>query len=282
MRPILAIPSYKRPFSKIFSKLEHLKIEKYVFVRPEEEEVYQKTASSFGFTVVPLSDVGDIGSTRKRIVEWCSKNHKEWAFMFDDDISKVECLSQKGDKITAERILYHPEKAPGFETKALKKWFNYARKYNLSLSSPNHRAYDRFSHGVLRINSSACIQCVLLCIPDIIAVGNYASLREVGNEDYYIQYRLMSSGKRTGKIGCVEYDCPEVGVGKGGNNAEEYSDIQKRYEEYVNTFLSNVCNDPRKVSVKTTSSGQKSIQFLWRNWDGKESIPLPGFSVKGE
>lgn len=146
----------------------------------------------------------------------------------------------------------------------------------ISLSSPNHRAYDRFFHGKVRINRSACIQCVLIHVPDIVFVGNYKSLRETGNEDYFIQYKLMSSGFLTGKIGSIEYDCPSVGVGSGGNNAEEYSDINERYELYTQTFLQNVCNDSRLIKTKTTKSGQKSISFVWKNWPGKE-IQLPEF-----
>lgn len=282
MKPILVIPSYKRPFQKIFSKLAHIPLDKYVFVRKQEQNIYEKQVSRFGFSVVSLSGVNDIGDTREKIVEWCSKNKKDWVFMFDDDISKVECLAQERGKITSARILYSPEESPRIETKALKTWYQTARLYGLSLSSPNHRAYDRYSHGTLRINSSACIQCVLLYIPDIVSVGNYKSLRKVGNEDYYLQYCLMSAGKKVGKVGSIEYDCPCVGSGKGGNNADEYSDINERYKEYVSTFLNNVCNDPEKISTKLTSSGQPSIQFVWKNWDGKESIPLPGFSMKGE
>lgn len=144
------------------------------------------------------------------------------------------------------------------------------------MSSPNHRAYDRFNHGLIRINSSACIQCVLLCVPDIVDVGNYKSLRCVGNEDYYLQYKLMRDGYKTGKIGSIEYDCPNVGAGKGGNNADEYQDINERYEHYVQTFLENVCNDPELITTKITKSGQKSIQFIWSHW-GSLSIPISGF-----
>lgn len=270
MRPIIAIPSYKRPNGIAISRLKNISLEKYLFIRPEDYDSYKPVADNCGFHIVKLKNVTDIGNTRQRIVEYCSHKGFDWVFMFDDDISKVECLAQSEDKITSARILYEPEERPRFELKALQIWYKLAKKYNLSLSSPNHRAYDRFKHGYVRINQSACIQCVLLHIPDIISVGNYKSLRDVGNEDYFIQYKLMASGYFCGKVGVVEYDCPSVGVGSGGNNVDEYQNINERYDLYVQTFLNNVCNDPKLITTKVTKSGQKSIQFVWKNWNGKE------------
>lgn len=270
MRPIIAIPSYKRPNGTAIIRLKNITLDKYLFIRPEDYFSYKSIAEENGFHIVKLKNVTDIGNTRQKIVEYCFYKGFNWVFMFDDDISKVECLAQSRDKITSARILYEPEEKPRFELKALQAWYRLAKKYNLSLSSPNHRAYDRFKHGYVRINQSACIQCVLLHIPDIIRVGNYHSLREVGNEDYYLQYKLMSARLFCGKIGIVEYDCPSVGEGQGGNNADEYTNINERYELYVKSFLKNVCSDPRLITTKCTKSGQKSIQFVWKNWNGKE------------
>lgn len=268
MKPVIAIPSYKRPHTKILAKLRHIPLDKYLFIRPEDYESYKEPAETNGFKIVKLKKVTDIGNTREAIVNYCHSKGFEWVFMFDDDISKVECLAESEDKITSARILYEPDQAPRFEIKALRVWYDVARKNDFSLSSPNHRAYDRFKHGLVQINSSACIQCVLLHVPDIVEVGNYKSLRLVGNEDYYLQFKLMEAGKRVAKIGSIEYDCPNVGAGKGGNNADEYTNINERYELYVQTFLDNVCNDPDRVTTKTTKSGQKSIQFVWKHWKG--------------
>lgn len=71
----------------------------------------------------------------------------------------------------------------------------------------------------------------------------------------------------------LEYDCPAVGSGKGGNNAGEYDNISEKYNQYVETFLANVCNDPERVTTKITKTGQKSIQFVWKNWSGY-TVPL--------
>ena len=270
MKPVICIPSYKRPQGTAIYRLRDIPLSKYLFVRLEEESIYKEVAAENGFRLVKLNNVHDIGETRAAIMRFCYSKHFEWVFMFDDDIQKVECLAQKDGKITSARILYEPEEKPRFELKALKLWYDTARRYKLSLSSPNHRAYDRFKHGTVQINKSAIIQCVLIHTPDLWSVGNYKSLNKVGNEDYYVQYLLMNNGYKTGKIGSIEYDCPCIGAGSGGNNAEEYKDIKNRYEFYVNNFLNNVCNDPQLVTTKTTKTGQKSIQFIWKNWGGSE------------
>lgn len=276
MKPVITIPSYRRPDSKIFSKLKDIPLDKYVFVRQDEVDAYRQTAGSCGFKVITLKKVTDIGNTREAIVKYLSAKGIEWAFMFDDDISRIECLAQQGTRITSARVLFEPGQKPRFETKALNIWFKTARKYNLSLSSPNHRAYERFQHGILQINCAPCSQCVLLHIPDILKVGNYRSLRETGNEDFYIQYRLMSEKFLTGKVGSIEYDCPKVGAKKGGNSAEEYTNIVDNYRTYTDTFLNRVCSDENLVRVKTYPSGQPAIKFVWKGWGG-ERISLPGF-----
>lgn len=266
MKPVLCIPSYSRPDGIAILRCKDLPLKKFIFIRREQEELYDKWRP--WYTLV-LQDHGtDIGLVRKNIVNYCYKKGFTWAFMLDDDISKVETIGHKPDgSMTANRIIAGVQ-GPRMEPEAFKAWFKVARREYLVLSSPNHRAYDRFNHGVLQVNKSACIQCILIHVPTVKEIGNYKSLHETGNEDYYIQYQLMSAGLLTGKVGCVEYDCPAVGSGEGGNNTDEYKDLNKRYELYVQTFLDNVCNDPSLIKTKTTQTGQKSVQFVWKNWGG--------------
>lgn len=275
MKPVLCIPSYSRPEGIALERCKELPMKKFVFIRREQEALYENWKSWYKLV---LQDHGtDIGLVRKNIVNYCHKKGFEWAFVLDDDISKVETLGRKPDgNITANRIIAGVP-GPRMEPEAFKAWFKVARKWDLAVSSPNHRAYDRFNHGMLQVNKSACIQCVLLNIPAVKSVGGYKSLHETGNEDYYVQYKLMSAGLLTGKVGCVEYDCPAVGSGEGGNNTDEYKDINQRYKVYVQTFLDNVCNDPELIKTKTTQTGQTSIQFVWKNWSGfVEKLELVG------
>lgn len=280
MKPVLCIPSYSRPNGTAIQRCKDLPLKKYLFIRREQAELYEKWKP--WYTLV-LQDRGtDIGLVRKNIVNFCHRKGFVWAFMLDDDIAKVETIGRKPDdmsSMTSNRIIAGVP-GPRMEIQAFKAWFKVAKYWDLALSSPNHRAYDRFKHGTLQVNKSACIQCVLINIPAIRSVGGYRSLHETGNEDYYIQYKLMSAGLLTGKVGCVEYDCPSVGAGEGGNNVHEYADLNQRYELYVQTFLDNVCSDPQLVGVKTTSTGSKSIQFLWKNWSGfVQNIDLVGDDI---
>lgn len=266
MKPIITIPCYGRPEAKIFSKLEHIRLQKYVFIRESQLSDFEYLKDK-GYTLVTLpTSIYEIGMTRKYIVHWCSKHNYEWAFMFDDDISKVELLGKKDDDSwNSQRIIEGSKTPPRFENRALRLWFDLAQKYELSLSSPNHRAYDRFNHGqVIRVNKSTPIQCVLLHIPSVILVGNYANSRKIGNEDLYIIYKLMSAGFRTAKIGLVEYDCPAM-----GNIEDGTADTMiTKYKRFVECFKENVCDDPDLIGIKTTSTGVPSIQFKWKNWGG--------------
>ena len=263
-KPILCIPSYSRPNGVAIERCKNLPLDKYLFIRAEQKGLYAKWSNNY--TIVTQTTGTDIGKVRRNIMRWAHLNKFSWVFMLDDDISKVECLGHREDgTITSKRIIANIP-GPRMELEAFKTWFKCAKRNSLALSSPNHRAYDRFHHGKLYINKSACIQCVLVYVPSVIELGNYKSLHITGNEDYYIQYQLMKSGYLTGKVGNIEYDCPSIGQGIGGNNTEEYTNISERSNTYVKTFLDNVCNDPKYITTKTTKTGQKSIQFVWKSW----------------
>lgn len=271
MKPILCIPSYYRPDGVAIERCKDLPLEKFIFIRKEQEELYSKWKNHY--TLVTQTTGTDIGKVRRNIMTWSSKHGYEWVFMLDDDISKVEILGKKPNGVITSQRIVDGIPGPRMEIGAFKEWFKQTTKNGLVLSSPNHRAFDRFHHGQLLVNKSVCIQCVLVYVPTVMAVGNYRSLHVTGNEDYYIQYLLMRAGYKVGKIGTIEYDCPAVGSGEGGNNAGEYTNLTEKYNTYVDTFLTNVCSDPKIITTKITKTGQKSIQFVWKNWGGY-SIPL--------
>lgn len=264
MKPIIAIPSYRRPNASIFSKLENVGLETYVFVRAEEKEMYPSEVNR-----IVINNVANIGETRKKLVCWCNRRGIDWVFMFDDDIRKVENRVKVGSEWKCRRIIEQPRKSPSFEKHALVHWYKTAKTYNLALSSPSTRTEYRKNKFELTINSGQCIQCVLLHIPSIIEIGNYRSTLEVGAEDIHIQYKLMLEGYNTGVIHNIEYDCPSVGKGKGGNNAVENLNLLQRYRNYVATFQENVTADMNLMQIKETKTGLPSIKFKWRNWEGK-------------
>lgn len=280
MKPVLCIPSYNRPGGIAIERCKDLPLKKFLFIRREQKELYSRWTP--WYTLV-LQDHGtDIGLVRKNIVNYCNKKGYSWAFILDDDISKVETLGRRANgSITSNRIIAQIP-GPRMEAEAFRHWFQVAKENNLSLSSPNHRTYDRFSHGKLLINRSPVIQCILIKVPDICAVGGYHSLRETGVEDYYIQYQLMLYGYRAGKIGSIEYDCPVVGSGEGGNNSVECKDLKERYNGYVSLFMNSVKPDETLLRVRVLKSGQKALQFVWKNWGGDScDIKLIGGNLYG-
>ena len=265
VKPCIAIPTYNRPNAVALHRVKPVGLPVFLFVRREQLDMYRDWSKVY--TLVPMDDVSEIGETRRFVVKYLYEAGYKWVFMLDDDISKVEMLapSPKGGW-NSRRILEGSKEPPRMEKEAFQLWYNLARKYHLSLSSPNHRAYDRSYHGAqIRINKSAVIQCVLLNTHAVMEVGNYRNINETGNEDYYIQYQLMTHGHRVGKIGLIEYDCPSI-----GNVADGSDDpIVKKYKRYIKAFKKNVCNDESLVSTKTTKTGIPSLKFVWKNWGGK-------------
>ena len=255
MKPAVVIPSMNHPDQNIFTRLQGISLDKYIFVRKNQYDMYEKWKKQ-GFFVIKLPEwVDDIGSTRKAIVQFMNKCGYEWAFMFDDDIAYVGKCEQRPEGWKWE---YTGKDKVYFKNSVLNTWYKTAKKYNLALSSPCHRFHDHNRHGnVIYVNKAACIQCVLLHIPDVIDVGNYRRMRDCGNEDYSLQYFLMKDGYLCGMIGNLLYDAPAIG------GAE-------KYPEYIKAFQLNVCNDPQYVTTKTTRSGVPSIQFVWKNWGGQK------------
>ena len=271
MKPVIAIPSYNNPHSKLFFKVADLGLDVYVYIRKEQYSMYEYL-SKMGIKLVNLTGVTEVGRTRACIVKHLHSKGIKWAFMFDDDIQKVEQLEYDPvkDLWNAQRILAGSPTPPSVEKSALKLWFHLAKENDLSLSCPVPRFYRGSKGSFIHVNRHPCIQCVLLKIPDIVAIGNYKSIHETGNEDYYIQYKLMDSGCLTGMIGLIEYDCPPVGNCPDGTN----EDMNTKYQRYIKAFQTNVCNDQEKVTTKTTRTGFSSLAFNWKYWHGFE-IPIP-------
>ena len=268
MKPVIAVPSYKRSGAKIFDKLVTTGLKVYVFVRKDESSQYRSTLPN-SCIVVQLKQAEDIGSTRAEIVDYFIRKGINWVFMFDDDISKVEMLKEGDNGVwNSARILDKDTSPPRFEIPALKYWYQTAVRHKLSLSAPIMR-FNRADKGNhVYVNRRDCIQCVLVNVLDVKEVDNYKSTLEVGAEDVAIQYNLMKAGYNLGAIGRIEYDCPSVGEGAGGNNSVEESDLTKRYSKYVEDFYDYMNPDPKLVEVRLSKRGVPSIKFIWKNWEG--------------
>lgn len=261
MKPAIVIMSMNHPDVNIFTRLASVELDKFIFVRKNQYGMYKHQTKN-GWKVIKLPDwVEEAGTTRKAMMLWLKKHGYLWAFQLDDDVSYLGNVEHRPEgwkwEYTGKDKIY-------FKTSVFKRWFKIAKEYKLSLSAPCHRFHDHNRHGnVIYLNKCACIQCVLVYIPDVLTVGNYRDTRKYGVDDYTLQYFLMKSGYRCAMIGNLLYDSPAIGDPKNKEATIE------KYKRYIKCFRKNVCDDETLVSTKTTRSGVPSLQFVWKNWGGE-------------
>lgn len=261
MKPAIVIMSMNHPDAAIFKRLADVELDKFIFVRKYQYNDY-KINEAYGWKIRKLPDwVEEAGTTRKAMMLWLKNHGYTWAFQLDDDVSYLGFCEHRPDgwkwEYTGKDKIY-------FKTSVFSRWYTLARKHNLSLSAPCHRFHDHNRHGdVIYINKAACIQCVLVKIEDVIAVGNYRDTRKYGVDDYTLQYFLMKSGYKCGMIGNLLYDSPAIG------NPKDHQATIDKYNNYIKLFRKNVCNDTNLVSTKVTRSGVPSLQFVWKNWNSR-------------
>lgn len=265
MKPALVIMSMNHPDVNIFTRLSSVELDKYIFVRKNQYDMYKHQIKN-GWKIVKLPDwVEEAGTTRKAMMLWLNKHGYSWAFQLDDDVAYLGNCEKRPEGWKWE---YTHKGKVYFKTSVFNRWYKIAKKYKLSLSSPCHRFHDHNRHGnVIYINKAACIQCVLVYIPDVLAVGNYRDTRKYGVDDYTLQYYLMKNGYKCGMIGNLLYDSPAIG------NPNDHQATIDKYKTYIKLFRENVCDDESLVSTKTTRSGIPSLQFVWKNW-GSEVIRM--------
>ena len=259
-KPAIAIMSMNHPDVNIFTRLSSVQLDKYIFVRKYQYDMYKHQTRN-GWKVVRLPDwVEEAGTTRKAMMIYLKKHGYSWAFQLDDDVAYLGNVELRPEGWKWE---YTGKDKVYFKTSVFNKWYKIAKKYHLSLSAPCHRFHDHNRHGnVIYINKAAIIQCVLVNIQDVLDVGNYRDTRKYGVDDYTLQYFLMKSGYKCGMIGNLLYDSPAIG------NPKDHQATIEKYKKYIRLFKKNVCDDERLVSTKTTRSGVPSLQFVWKNWGG--------------
>lgn len=284
----ICVPSYKRPDATILQALSRepdLPI--VLFVRREEKELYRKWRGKCH--IVLLDDVHNIGQTRAKIVEWCWKNRIPNIFMLDDDIDELDYLyphpTSSGTLCmrAARQNLGRPWK--GINKLAFKMWMYMLRMSPkpVTLSTLLYRPdswHMKNENALLKYNSNSCIQCVSLNTKHLYTNKiNYRDTELCGNEDYALQFDIMSAGLLTTTFTDLMYGCPAVGSKSGGcENASGISDTAERYTKYIELFKGYVLEgkEHKGVGVKVTkSSGIPSIKFNWDYWRDliKEDTP---------
>ena len=101
---------------------------------------------------------------------------------------------------------------------------------------------------------------------------NYRDTEECGNEDYALQFDIMSKGLSTCVFKDLMYGCPAVGSLEGGNeDACKIKDIKERYEHFISMFLKNVSKgDHPGIRISRSKSDIPSIKFNWKYWKKME------------
>lgn len=277
--PPIFVPSYNRPNPIILSHLSvepELKI--VLCVRREQYEMYKHWEGKV-YSIMLLDNVNDLGETRMRILENIQDAYSH-IFMWDDDINRIDYLVPSitsGGKEAMRRSGIHFNRPEDRWTDLLKLWMYYMYKLNdpkLAISSPLYRPdswHMKNANADLKINSGACIQCVWLNVCLLRENGiNYHPNREVGVEDYAIQFDAMNKGLHTTMITDMLYECPPINTQSGGcENANGYADPTERYKWYIE-LSKKYYNGHPGVLYKMTSSGKfESVKFNWKYWRDK-------------
>lgn len=276
----ICVPSYNRPDPAILKSLEtypELPIVLFIRNTKEQKALYKKWRNKC--KIVLLDDVENIGQTRAAIVNWCVENKISNIFMMDDDIDELDFLyphETKNGTVCMRAARQNMGRAyKGVNPFTLRMWIRMleSSRTDLTISSPAYRPdswHMKNKDADIEYNSGACIQCIHLNIKNLHKNRlNYRDTEECGNEDYALQFDVMSSGLTTCVFHDLMYGCPAVGSRPGGcENASGISDVKKRYEKYVRLFLKNVSGENHPgIKVKNTrSSAISSIKFDWKYW----------------
>lgn len=274
----ICVPSYNRPNPDVVKSLEmYPDLPIILFIRNTEEQKKLYHHLKDKCRIILLEDVENIGQTRKAIVDWCIEHRITNIFMFDDDIKGVDILypheTANGTLCMRAHHINIGSKSV-IDPTVLRIWMNMIRSSDkdLTLSSPLYRPdswHMKNANADIRYNSGACIQCIHLNIKNLYKNHiNYKDTEICGNEDYALQFEIMSAGLKTCVFTDLMYECPAVGSLPGGcENASGIADINERYTKYVGLFKQNISGENHPgIKIKTTKSGLTSIKFDWRYW----------------
>jgi hypothetical protein len=271
--PPILVPSYNRPDAKLLQRLlVEPELPVILCVRREQEELYSRWKDKCAFLL--LDNVHDIAETRAEIVRQVSP-YLNQAFMFDDDINELDYLipsltrngveSMRTSKLNTGYVARYID--------ILKMWLCLIEQADskLTLSSLLYRPdswHLKNKNAPTEYNNGACIQCVHLNIKNL---NNhqiqYKPHALVGNEDYALQFDIMSRGLLTTVFKDLMYGCPAVNSHPGGcENANGYSDAHERYRWYVSCAKQYYKDHPGVRYITTKRTGIESVKFNWKYW----------------
>lgn len=284
----ICIPSYNREDAVVLRALDtYPDLPIVLFIRKEQKSIYKKYRNKC--KIVLLDGVENIGQTRAKIVEWAVENKVSNIFLLDDDIDELDYLyphETRNGKICMRAARQNTGREyKGINPEVFRMWMSMiakARK-DLTISTPAYRPdswHMKNADADVIYNSGSCIQCIHINIRNLYKNKiTYRDTEECGNEDYAIQFDVMTAGLTTCVFKDLMYGCPAVGSHPGGcEDASGIHDVRKRYNKYIKLFLANVSgsNHPGVKVKETKSTAINSIKFDWKFW--RENI---GKKVEG-
>ena len=256
------VPSYGRPQAKFLLRAVTQQFPLYVFVRKEEREAYSWIKDRSDTKLVLLSNVSNIGETRRAMFNYAVHKGFDKIIMIDNDVTRLD-LSMV-DPVTGK------VKASGNVTGRIESWKKVIKRWEQlwtdeAMFGAAYRpfAWSMKENEILKTKRGQLQQAVGINVKRIHDAGlNYQSNTIVGNEDLYLQLECYIKGLDCVRTNAIQYDCSAMGTGEGGCNASEAGSIQAKQERRVAAFLST-CDRPELVKVAQTRSGVKSIKFVW-------------------
>lgn len=271
--PPILVPSYNRPDAQFLQRLlVEPELPIILCIRREQEELYSRWKGKCSFLL--LDNVHDIAETRAEIVRLVSPYLKQ-AFMFDDDINELDYLIPSLTRNGVESMRTSKLNT-GYTARyidILKMWLCLIEQADptLTLSSLLYRPdswHLKNKDAPTRYNNGACIQCVHLNLENMSKLSiQYKPHAVVGNEDYALQFDIMSAGLLTTVFTDLMYGCPAVNSHAGGcENANGYSDANERYKWYVSCAKTYYGDHPGIKYMRTKRTGIDSVKFNWKYW----------------
>lgn len=275
----ICVPSYNRENPLILKALDtypDLPIILFIRNTKEQKALYKKWRDRCKIVLLP--EVDNIGNTRRAIVSWCVDHKISKIFMMDDDIDELDFLyphpTKNGTICMRAARQNMGREYKGINPFTLRMWMRMLddARDDLTLASPAYRPdswHMKNKDADLVYNNGACIQCVYLNVKNLYkAQINYRDTENCGNEDYALQFDIMSKGLTTAVFHDLMYGCPAVGSLEGGNeDACRIKDIKARYEHFIECFLKNVSQGEHEgIKIAHSKSNIPSIKFNWKYW----------------
>lgn len=271
--PPILVPSYNRPDAQLLQRLlVEPELPIILCIRREQEELYSRWKGKCSFLL--LDNVHDIAETRAEIIRLVSP-YLNQAFMFDDDINELDYLIPSLTRNGVESMRTSKLNT-GYTARyidILKMWLCLIEQADptLTLSSLLYRPdswHLKNKDAPVRYNNGACIQCVHLNLENMNKLSiQYKPHAVVGNEDYALQFDIMSAGLLTTVFTDLMYDCPAVNSHPGGcENANGYNNANERYKWYVSCAKAYYKDHPGIRYTTTKRTGIESVKFNWKYW----------------